>query len=236
MKYTKVIEHLAFPPKCIICGALLTQDEREPFCAECQSKLCFVEEERCYGCGRGIGHCVCTEKEHAYNSIASAFYYKEPLTKLLLNLKQYENGYAIRMLSHIAARTAKAAYSDVKFDLMLCVPSSKKSTDRVKFDRMDLFARKLSQMLRLKYDPHALKKVRETRKQHEISYEERLLEQRDAYLADHSRVHGKRILLFDDVCTTGTTLNECSRALKRAGAKYVCCLTIAVTMFDEAHI
>lgn len=214
--YTTIMRIL-FPPKCIICDELLYFNENAPFCENCKRKVYPVYEKRKWG--------------HNFDSIVSAVYYKSPIADTLVNVKQHENAYKIKHLCALAADAAKNTYHDVSFDLLTVVPSSKEAVRRAGFDRMDIFGRKLSQMLRIKYNPHAIIKTRETKKQHTLSQNERRTAQKNAFLADSNIVSGKHVLLFDDIVTTGSTLDECSSVLKRAGAKSVCCLTVAATKY-----
>jgi competence protein ComFC len=77
------------------------------------------------------------------------------------------------------------------------------------------------------FSPKALKRVRETQSQVELSAAERMENVKDAFVADRRRVEGKTVLVLDDVSTTGATLNSCANALIRGGATAVYALTIA---------
>lgn len=85
-------------------------------------------------------------------------------------------------------------------------------------------------MLEIPQERHALKRVRNTPPQIELIAEDRAANVTGAFAADHDSVRGRRILLIDDVCTTGSTLSEAARALSEAGAVSVSgyCLARAV--------
>jgi predicted amidophosphoribosyltransferase len=72
-----------------------------------------------------------------------------------------------------------------------------------------------------------MRRTRNTRSQVELSAEERRLNVRGAFQAVPEIVSGKRVLLVDDVTTTGSTIKECAKALRMAGASSVFCLTLA---------
>ena len=191
-----VISRLIFPPRCIVCGELLYENETEPLCGGCREKT------------------------------RSAVYYMPPVKAALVNVKSNEDVYKIKGLALLSARAAGRAYRGKRFDIIAVVPSSKKSVRAAGFDRMDTYGRALSRELKIKYEKRALIKTRETKKQHTLSALERLSAQKGAYAAS-PRVKGRRVLLFDDIVTTGATLSECARALRAAGAAEVCCLTAA---------
>jgi len=95
------------------------------------------------------------------------------------------------------------------------------------YNQASLLARPFAYELGLDYLPRAVKRVRETRSQVGLSIQERHDNVSDAFLARQSVVSGRRILLIDDVTTTGSTLNSCAGALLNAGAIQVFGLTLA---------
>ena len=210
-----VISRLIFPPRCIVCGELLYENETEPLCGGCREKTRFINGT--------------IPRADADITVASAVYYMPPVKAALVNVKSNEDVYKIKGLALLSARAAGRAYRGKRFDIIAVVPSSKKSVRAAGFDRMDTYGRALSRELKIKYEKRALIKTRETKKQHTLSALERLSAQKGAYAAS-PRVKGRRVLLFDDIVTTGATLSECARALRAAGAAEVCCLTAAATM------
>ncbi|MBQ3378803.1 MAG: ComF family protein [Clostridia bacterium] len=209
-----VISRLIFPPKCIVCGELLYESENEPLCNECRKRISFIESR--------------PKSDGQRLQTVSAVSYLPPIRNTLVSVKSHESTYKIKGLCLLAAQAARTSYKSSSFDLIAVVPSSEKSVRRVGFDRMDTYGRALSRELKIKYDKNAIKKIRETKKQHTLSAKERLTAQKGAFSASPT-VRGKRVLLFDDIVTTGATLNECAAALKAAGAADVRCLTVAKT-------
>jgi len=217
--YIETIKNFIFPRKCIICGEILSYGENMPFCNKCSPDVPYIEEYY--------------NESPDFDDIISVFYYKEPIRGVILRIKKTEDVYTIKHLSYLAADKVSSLYEGIAFDMLLPVPSSKESVKQAGFDRMDIFARKLSRLLKIKYDRRALTKVMETKKQHTLSKDERLTAQKDAFHVDKESVSGKTILLFDDIITTGSTLSECAASLKRAGAHKVYCFTIAATEYKE---
>lgn len=100
------------------------------------------------------------------------------------------------------------------------------------FSQTDWLCRALSAELSIPWEKKALRKIRRTKKQHVLSQKERRSNLAGAFCArSAARINGKRILLVDDVFTTGSTLKEAALALKRAGAGAVFALTAAKTRF-----
>ena len=98
------------------------------------------------------------------------------------------------------------------------------------FNQAEVIARKVSDFYKLDLATLGLKRGKETAPLAELGRAERLEEMKEAFIADPKLVAGRRILLVDDVCTTGATLISCSRALLAAGASEVWCFTVAAVL------
>lgn len=111
--------------------------------------------------------------------------------------------------------------------------------DRLRFrgyNQVDLFAGPLAELLGLRYLPGALRRDRETRSQVGLTGDQRRVNLADAFRASAELVAGRRVLLVDDVFTTGSTGNACARALKEAGAAHVFLFTLARAVGKEEVI
>lgn len=112
-------------------------------------------------------------------------------------------------------------------DMVIPVPLSPFRIKSRGYNQAALLAYPLAMRLSLKYRPYGLRRTRNTRSQVELTASERRLNVKGAFQAVPEIVGGKRVLLVDDVTTTGSTIKECARALKTAGASGVYCLTLA---------
>ncbi|MDY6868125.1 MAG: ComF family protein [Chloroflexota bacterium] len=121
-------------------------------------------------------------------------------------------------------------------ELVIPVPLSPFRIKERGYNQSALLARPLAMSLSLNYQPYALKRIRNTRSQVELSATERRINVEGAFQAVPELVRGKSVLLVDDVTTTGSTLNECSRALTLGGASAVYCLTLARPIHDESLV
>jgi ComF family protein len=113
-------------------------------------------------------------------------------------------------------------------DVVVPVPLHRTRQNERGFNQVDLFGRPLARRLRLPYRPVLLKRERPRPEKHLLQFEERWEAVRGAFvIRKGGRVDNLRILLLDDVMTSGATLDACSRALRLAGARSVVGLTIA---------
>ena len=116
---------------------------------------------------------------------------------------------------------------DWPVEVMIPVPLGKNRLKERGYNQVGLVARPLAFRLRLRYEPTALRKIRETRSQVGLTVFQRHKNVQNAYQADPKVITGKSILMMDDVATTGSTISACSEALRSAGAQDVYVITIA---------
>ncbi|HET6595071.1 MAG TPA: phosphoribosyltransferase family protein [Anaerolineales bacterium] len=114
-----------------------------------------------------------------------------------------------------------------QLDILIPMPLGKKRLKERGYNQVALVARPLAYQLKIRYEPDALWKTRETRSQVGLTVSERSENVQGAYQADSKLVKDKSVLLMDDVATTGSTISACTVALRAAGAQEVYILTIA---------
>jgi len=219
------ISAIVYPSNCAGCGETLNIGET--ICPICEKLLMRVGENICKKCGRDKVSCKCKEHSLHFERSISPFYYQGIARECVVRFKFRGIMQAGEYLAAEMAKTFVKEYSDIKFDLIAAVPMSKSEIRKRNFDHTAFLAKKLNTSLEITYEKSALKKIFETKSQHELSYIYRTGNVFGVFDANPKLVEGKVILLIDDVMTTGSTLNECAKMLKLAGALRVYCLTAA---------
>jgi ComF family protein len=134
-------------------------------------------------------------------------------------------------LGRLMARGSGGFLGECAVDTVLPVPLHPKRLRWRGFNQSVLLAKEVSRVFNIPMDPFTLYRTRETAPQTQLDEEERKKNVRGAFsLRPENPVKGKRLLLVDDVYTSGATVNECSRVLKRAEAREVFVLTLARTV------
>jgi len=228
-----------FPASCRICEQLLTDASRLPVCERCLSSFTAIPPGSCDLCGlpgtfdpefpKAVSYCRdCQQRRFAFELARSYGIYEGVLVRAILLLK-YEhieplgNWFAGRLAEIVAKQPDRLAA-----DAVVPVPLHRQRARERGFNQVDLFGRTLARCLRLPYRPVLLMRTRPRPEKHLLRLDERWESVRGAFaLREGGRVDNLRILLLDDVMTTGATLDACSRALREAGAKSVLGLTIA---------
>jgi competence protein ComFC len=153
--------------------------------------------------------------------------YDGVLARLIQKLKYERERALVRELAPLLGKHLQDEQLADQFDAITFVPMSRKSLQRRGFNQSELLAKRLGKLVE-KPVLFSLRKIRETSPQMELSGEERRQNLQGAFIA-RSHHTLKRVLVIDDVYTTGATARECSRALRESGWEHVMVLTLART-------
>jgi ComF family protein len=223
---------LLFPPSCLSCGASLLQSS-VLFCENCLKKIKFVREPYCTSCGAlfpsGENHLcgICLEKKWNFTKARSVIVYNETAAKAILGLKFGGRKAGLKTFKYMQEQN-EGCRDLLSPDSIIPVPLHINRLRQRGFNQSLLLALAFFPDQRNKIKKTALRRQRDTIAQTGLTGVSRRKNLRDAFLVDKAAdVYGKKILLIDDVFTTGTTVNECARVLKKAGAERVDVLTLA---------
>lgn len=242
MKWFRALMKAVWPTtKCVICGG--KSEERYPgLCRECMQRM---EENRrtelfCPRCGSFrpdiFPNCPRCFLEPSRFSKRDGLFCAIPYdddSSILVKKMKYNNR---RDLAETMAKLF-FRYSDVDddFDMITAVPLHKERLRSRGYNQSEVFGRYLAQGMELPFDM-LLERIVNTPSQTTLTYHQRLKNMEGAFaVADWDKVCGKRILLVDDVLTTGTTTRECASILKKAGAKRVGIATFAAGKVKESY-
>lgn len=137
---------------------------------------------------------------------------------------------------NLAKQIKKTNYAS-NIDIVTCTPMTKKSKRKRGYNQAYELAKVIARFLEVPVTDKILVKNRDNVSQHELTFEERLLNTKNLFGASPSvNLRGKTVLLVDDVITTGSTLNSCTKVLKARGASTVICAAVATTkLHNEKH-
>lgn len=201
---------LLFPRKCPFCGAITGKDI---LCQNCEKSLPWCEKER-----SGAN----------FQCVAAPLFYEDGVRKAVHNLKFNGRTGGIDCFGLLMARCAAEHYSG-EFDAVTWAPVSRKRLKKRGYDQTRLLCAAMCRHWNT-VPLETLKKTVDNPPQSGISdHAERRANVLGVYKAVNvSDFVGKRLLVIDDVCTSGSTLGECARVLKTAGAAEVLCLTLSM--------
>lgn len=214
---------LLFPPRCPLCDAVLGF---RPACGACAGQDPLLRRPDGMPVEQA-GHLL-TFVEAAY----APYWYEGPVRQAVWRVKYDEREDTARaMAARMAEQLRAASFAP---ELILAVPSSKKELRSRGYAPPALLARLLGQALDAPVRQDVLQKPFETRHQRGLGPQERRANLIGAFrVTPREAVRGRRVLLVDDVLTTGATLDECAKMLLAAGASQVRAVCIAVTRQEE---
>ncbi len=216
--------HIFFPNRCLFCEKPTAGDE--VFCPHCEKELPLLPAV-CNRCLKPVGACTCTVP------VFSVFRYEEGTETAVHAMKFTGDRVAAQKLAQLmAGRLFELFNFHFPFDRIVPVPMHKKDKKDRGFSQSEWLAKALSKQILVPCIADALKKVRRTKKQHTLSAQERMKNLTGAFAVKYpERIRGQRILLVDDVFTTGATAYETAGVLIRAGASSVTVIVAAKTTF-----
>lgn len=229
----EALKDLLFPPVCLGCERRLDSSRPPLFCPDCLVELAFIRSPYCGRCGMpfvtGADHLCgdCLSDHFAFDLARSLLLYQPPIAAIILALKFGGHLTALTSLEALVARS-ECVRSFAEPDLVLPVPLHPGRLRKRGFNQALLLARGCFPHWRHKINTGLLVRSRQTTPQSQLSGKERRSNLRNVFTLSHpSAVAGKRVLLVDDVFTTGSTVNECSKVLRKNGAERIEVFTLA---------
>jgi len=201
-------------------------------CGPCWAGLTFITEPQCARCGYPFEYALpgeslcaaCHARLPAYDRAISALAYDDASRELILAFKRGDRTALAGPLGWLTARAGTDLLAGA--DLLLPVPLHPRRLFARRFNQAALLARAIARASGRPWSPDRLRRRKNTPSQGGLSRRQRLENMRGAF-AVRGRLDGMRILLIDDVMTTGATAEACAKVLRRAGAAWVGVLTLA---------
>lgn len=234
---------LLLPPRCLGCRTAVETQGR--LCATCWSALVFLTPPQCRICGYPLPHVLpdaplcpaCVAEPPAFDRARAALRYDEGARGLILAFKHADRTDITPAFGRWLMRAGEELFADT--DLLVPVPLHRWRLLRRGYNQAADLANAVARQAGLPVLPDLVQRIRATRSQQGLSGRAR----RDNLGPGAFRVHpwhrrrvaGRRLVLIDDVLTTGATVAACARVLRRAGAERVDVLTLARVVRDASH-
>lgn len=223
------ILHILFPETCPACSQTASDHRTAPICADCWNTISRYAGTVCRICGtplpsdsgRVCGSCI--KDAPVFTSARSFGIYEGPLRK------------AIGLLKYHGIKRLAGPLSDIimsidmpEADAVMAVPLHVNRLRERGYNQSALMAKRIARHMNISFEADCLIKVRDTLPQVGLHFHERMKNIKGAFTVRDSRpVRGKDVILVDDVVTTGSTIRECARILKQAGAANIYAVSLA---------
>lgn len=198
---------LLYPQVCGICGK-------------------FVPYWLCIKCRKMLeGYEVRGEVSFKFKNFTKLIYifpYDGIIREMLLNYKFNEKPYIYNSFVNFIIKNQETFENLKKYDKIIPVPISKKRFKERGYNQSYLIAKSLAKKLEIECDAKVLRKIKNNKEQNKLNKEQREINAIGAYkISKNANLEGKKVLLLDDIYTTGNTANECCKILKEANPKLI---------------
>ncbi len=205
--------NLIYPPVCGICGKI----NKEYLCKKCEIKI-----------KEYVISSIRKSKHTYFDEIYCELRYKDIVRDNIIKYKFQNKAYLYKTFSKIILNNKKTCGFLKKYDIIIPVPISKKRKILRGYNQSCLIAYEIAKYLNLKCEDKCLIKQKDTIEQSKLNKQQRKINLKGAYkVINKQNLTDKNVLIIDDIYTTGSTVNECAKVLKEAGAKKIGVLTIA---------
>lgn len=226
------ILEILYPARCPVCHGVIRG--KGDLCLPCRNKLPYVKEPLCKKCGKEIEkpeqeYCRdCQRFSHGFDRGAAVFAYNDIMQRSIAmfkyhNRREYAKFYAKEMAQHCRRFIERCAP-----EVIIPIPIHKKKMRQRGFNQAELVARGLGKLLKIPVDTTYLIRAENTIPQKELSRQQRKANLKKAFMIKKTDQCYRRVLLVDDIYTTGATIDAVSELLKEKGAKNIFFLTICV--------
>jgi len=228
---------VVFPPKCLSCYELVS-GEIKGLCSSCHAKIMFISDACCHICGKAFGIdlsqgvvCAsCLVQPPIYDCSRSLIKFDLGSKNIIHALKYYDKTILIKFFASLLHSRFHSIIEDA--DYIVFVPMHKWKRIMRMYNHAHLLSLYLSKISKRPMIKDLLIKVKLTKSQTGLSKKDREKNLKNSIVMNGKNkklIKGKKLLLVDDVLTTGSTINLCSKLLKKAGAEKIYVLTIART-------
>jgi ComF family protein len=226
---------IIYPKRCPICMDIIPIDKEVKICETCIEKLPYITDPRCKKCSKPIDdetikYCYdCTNNEHYYNKGWAVWLYEGNIKKSLQRFKYNNNKNYGRIFAKEVVTLYNKEITEAKIDLIVPVPLYIKKQKKRGYNQAQIIANNISKYLDIPCNNDCLVRIKDTKPQKNLSDKERINNTKKAFkVVMSSVVMDKKILICDDIYTTGNTINSCAKELLNSGAKEIYFCTLAI--------
>ena len=212
----KLLIDFIFPPKCMFCGEVLAVEEN---CVECRKKVEFYKlplnsTKINHSCFKNLDECI------------SFYLYKDMVRDGILYAKFKNSSAFVREFIGYMNFDFAEFFEKHGIDEIISMPFHKSKLYQREYDLPREMAHQIAKTYNVEYNKDLVTKIKKTKNQHDLSLNERKNNLRGAF-AVNGDVNGKNILIIDDIISTGYSMEEVAKTLKKSGAARVIGITFA---------
>ena len=227
---------IIYPSTCPICTEVLDKrlNEKIYVCEKCKNKLSYIESPRCLKCGKPVDDtetefCYdCSRVRHLYSQGVGVWAYTNEIKNSIYqfkyhNKREYGEFYGIELKNQY-----EAIIKSWNADVLIPVPLHKSKLRKRGYNQAEIIANSIGKLLDIPVDSQLLNRNKKTLAQKELNDKERLKNLENAFNIGEKVVKYNKVILVDDIYTTGTTIDSCSKILIDAGVDKVYYISLCI--------
>ena len=205
---------IIYPPVCGICDKI----NKKSLCKKCEIKIKPYQINE-----------IKKIKNKSFDYQIKILKYENIIRDKIIDYKFNEKAYLYKTFAKIILKNKKIYGFLKKYDIIMCVPMHIKKKMLRGYNQSELIAKELAKKLQIEKQFNNLVKIKDTKKQSTLTKEQRKTNLKNAFqIKNLEKVKNKKVILFDDIYTTGSTVEECSKVLKRVGVSSIAVVTLAI--------
>ncbi len=216
---------ILYPPRCILCDEIL-RDAQEGCCVKCRPHLPYIKGARCQKCGKPVEeeaeYCEdCGRYRHVFDCGIAVFTYTGQIRQSVYRMKAANRRDYLAFYTQEMAGLLKPYLKRWMPEVIIPVPMHPKKKRARGYNQAELLARGISALCGIPVDADTLYCTKKTRSQKHLDLRGRMKNLRGAFALKEDVYGAERVLIVDDIYTTGSTVDEAARVLMAAGVRHV---------------
>lgn len=228
----ELLLNIFFPRRCPVCDEVILHGQK--ICPDCMKKLIYIKEPACKKCGKQLederqeycGDCV--RKRHYFSQGKGVFSYQKEVKLSMYRFKYSNRREYASFYADAAAEACGEWIRCHKFEAIVPIPMYPGKKRSRGYNQAEVFAKELGRVLRIRVDNKVVRRVKNTKPLKSLSERQRKDNLKGAFQVDTNIVKYSKILLVDDIYTTGATVDAVAEVLQKAGVKEVYFLGICI--------
>ena len=227
---------ILYPPRCPVCHGIV--QGRKGICPSCRKRLPYIQEPKCKKCGKEVEkneqeYCRdCQRFAHSFDKGQSVFAYDPVMRRSITMFKYHNRREYAKFYAKEMQKQCERFLKTCEPEVILPVPVHKRKKRQRGFNQAELVAKELGKLVGIPVDTDYLYRKELTTPQKELTRQQRKLNLQKAFAIRETGRYYERILLVDDIYTTGATIDAISEILRENQSKFIFFLTICVGRSD----
>jgi len=227
---------IIYPSTCPICTQVLDKqmDEKVYICEKCRKKLSYIESPRCLKCGKPVDNAEtefcydCSRVKHLYSQGLGVWAYTNEIKNSIYQFKYHNKREYGAFYGYEVKNRYESIIKSWGADVLVPVPLHKSKLRKRGYNQAEIIAKSIGRLLDIPVDSQLLSRKKKTLAQKELNDKDRLKNLENAFIIGEKVVKYKKVIIVDDIYTTGTTIDACAKILLDAGAAKVYYISLCI--------